>query len=137
MMRIDLRDEECLIAPALDRLRDELLASAVAVHFCGVDQGRTQIQPEPESCDLLGAPLGIIAHLPRPKAKGGHSFSGRQGDRMHRALPHMSCNPQEDRRFARNLEWLKCARIRPAFPFGAAADYPMQSTLHVGPDNAI
>ncbi len=42
---IDLADQEHLIAPPLDRLADDFLRAAFAIHFGGIDQRHAEIEP--------------------------------------------------------------------------------------------
>src|SRR5260370_16278740 len=45
-MRINLADHEYLLAPPGNRLADDFLGAAVAIHLGGVHQGPPQIEPE-------------------------------------------------------------------------------------------
>ena len=61
---IDLADEEDLSRQVPNRLADELLGPALAVHLGGVDQGHAELDAEPERRDLLRSAAAVLPHAP-------------------------------------------------------------------------
>ena len=77
VLRIDLADQEDLVAAALDRLADHFLGAAVAIHFGRVDQRQAEIEAEPQRGDVRPA----YWHDP-PRSKcpcPGQALSRRRG----------------------------------------------------------
>src|SRR5262245_53146198 len=52
---IGLGDQEYLLAPALDRLADDFLGLAFAIHLRGVDQRHAEIEAKPDRLHRLAA----------------------------------------------------------------------------------
>jgi hypothetical protein len=82
-VRVDLGDDEDLVAPALDRFADQRLGAAVAVHLGGVDQRQAEVDAAPEGGDLFGAPLRVVAQVPGALAQRRDHFSARQANSLH------------------------------------------------------
>ena len=78
-----LADEEDLVPAPVDRVADELLGGAVAVHLGRVDQRQAELEAEPERAKLLRAGGPLLAHLPRPLAEDGNPLARGQSDRSH------------------------------------------------------
>ena len=77
---IDLADDEDLVAPAPDRLADDLFGAAVAVHFGGVDQRHAEIDAGLEAFDLGPGMTGILTHRPGALAERRHLSAIRECD---------------------------------------------------------
>src|ERR1022692_5087785 len=78
MMRINLADHECLLAPRGDRLADDLFGSAVGIHLGGVDQGHPQIEPKRNGGDFLLPVASMLAHHPSAETERWHLGPGTQ-----------------------------------------------------------
>lgn len=85
---IDLADDENLVAPAPDRLADDLFCATVAVHFGGVDQRHAEIDAGPQAFDLRFGMAGILAHRPGSLAERRHFYAVREGDCRNPAVLH-------------------------------------------------
>ncbi len=80
VLRIDLADQEDLLADPGQRLAQQALGLAFAVHLSGVDQGHSQFDAQPEGGHLLAALALAFAHTPSSLAQGGDGSSVREGD---------------------------------------------------------
>jgi len=78
VLRQHLADEENLVAPVHDRRADELLGTAVAVHFRGVDQVHAEIEAEAQRRNFLAAPPAIFAHAPGALPERWHGLAARK-----------------------------------------------------------
>ncbi|MNT52707.1 hypothetical protein D3C72_1897460 [compost metagenome] len=88
--RIDLADQEGLIAPPRQGLADHFLGLALAVHLGGIDQPQAQVQAQPQRGDLFGARGGRLAHVPRSHAERGDALAVGQGDLFHASDSRMA-----------------------------------------------
>ena len=102
VLRIDLADQEDLFAHAAERLTEQGLRYAVAVHFGGIDQGHAEIDPRAKGADLLLAQASVLAHSPGALAEGRHGRPVREVYRSDhrvslpcrpRCTPHRDANP--------------------------------------------
>ena len=75
-MRIDLADQEDVVAPSRDRFADHRLGAAFAVHLGGVDQRDAEVEPELERRDLGVELRALLAHAPGALAEHGHLAAG-------------------------------------------------------------
>src|ERR1700674_948692 len=85
-MRIDLTHQESFVAPTLERLADEFLGAALAIHLGGIDQGKPEIETEPEGGDFLRTDRPIFTHVPRTLTQSRHLLTRWQADSFHRWL---------------------------------------------------
>lgn len=76
VVRIDLADDEQLVAPAADRFGNRLLRTALAIHLRRVDQGHAEIDGELDGGDFLGAARAVFAHAPGADSEGRHARTG-------------------------------------------------------------
>ena len=81
VMRQHLTDQEYFRAAAGDRLANDLLRTAVAVHLGGVDQRHAKVEPQTKGGDFRRRPAGMLAHAPRALAKDRDRLAGRERDR--------------------------------------------------------
>ena len=81
VVRIDLADQAYFVAPARDRLGDDLLGAAFAVHLGGVDQRDAEIEPELQRGDLGVERAALLAHAPGALAEHRHRAAGGKGQR--------------------------------------------------------
>ena len=79
VVRIDLADQAHLVAPARDRLGDDLLGAAFAVHLGGVDQGDAEIEPELQRGDLGVERAAPARPCPRCPGRAPASRDRREG----------------------------------------------------------
>src|SRR5437763_11632857 len=80
-----------MVAPVADRLADQLLGRALAVHLGGIDERHPELDSALQRRDLLRAAAGAIADIPGTEAKGRNFAAGRQGDFLdHLSLIHLS-----------------------------------------------
>lgn len=75
VVRIDLAHQEHLVASVSDRLGDEFLGPALAIHLGGIDQGEAEVETEPERCNLLRAARPVLRHVPSPQAERRHALT--------------------------------------------------------------
>jgi hypothetical protein len=73
--RQHLADEKDLIAPVNQRLADELLGRAVAVHFRGVDDRHAEINGHLQRGDFLIALPPCVSNVPGADAEYRHAFA--------------------------------------------------------------
>ncbi|MCY1382946.1 hypothetical protein D9M69_710250 [compost metagenome] len=71
-MRVDLADQEHLIAQAGDGFADDQLGTTLAVHFRRVDQPQPQFDALTQRGDFLAALAGILPHAPGTLANHRH-----------------------------------------------------------------
>ena len=83
VLGIDLADEENLLAEIPQRLAQEALRGALAVHLGGVDQAHAELDPQAQSRRFHLAPAGLFAHPPGALAEHGNTPAIRQRDRPH------------------------------------------------------
>ena len=83
VVRIDLAHEKDFVAPARDRLGDQLLRFAFAIHLGGVDQRRAEVETQPQRRDLFRPRTRIVPDVPGSLAVGGHALPRRQSDAFH------------------------------------------------------
>ena len=86
-VRQHLADQEDLVAAAGDRLADELLGPAVAVHLGGVDQRHPQVEAEAQRRDLLPPERGVLGHMPGSHAENHDLVTGRKLGHAHGGPP--------------------------------------------------
>ena len=79
VLRQHLGDEEDLLAPPRDRLADQLLDPAGAVHLGRIDVGHAQVEPGAERSHRRGTAVAL--HVPRPLANDGHG-DARRAERL-------------------------------------------------------
>ncbi len=72
VVRIDLADDEDLLVPPGNRLTDDLLGTALAIHLGGVDQGDAAIDAVAERSDRRSAIAATLAETPSTLAKNWH-----------------------------------------------------------------
>ena len=82
---IDLADQEDLVAPAGDRLADDLLGTAVGIHLGRVDQRQAEVEPAAQGRELGAAAGLVLAHAPGALAEHRHELATRQPQRTHGA----------------------------------------------------
>lgn len=75
-----LADDECLVAPTLDRFSHDTFGSAVAVHLCSVDQRHAEIEPGLQAADFVGGLRAVFTHPPCPLAERGNLAAVRKSD---------------------------------------------------------
>ena len=83
VVREHLADQEDGVAPAGDRLADDLLGGAVRVQLGGVDERHAELETLAERRDLLGAARRILAVAPGCLADRGNRLPGRELDLAH------------------------------------------------------
>ena len=89
IVRIDLADQEDLVAPAADRLADHLLGTALGVHLGRVDQasgrGRARAAGPRTSAARLAR---LLAHAPGALAEHRDLLAAGERQRAHRPFRH-------------------------------------------------
>ena len=83
VVRQDLAHQKHLVPPPRDRLGDQLLGAAVAIHFGGIDEREAAVETEPERGDFLGALRAVVAHVPGTLAESRDALAAGQGDGFH------------------------------------------------------
>jgi hypothetical protein len=83
VVREHLADQEDGVAPAGDRLADELLGGAVRVQLGGVDERHAELETLAERRHLLGAARRILAVAPGRLADRGDRLPRRELNRSH------------------------------------------------------
>jgi hypothetical protein len=78
MARQDLADQEDLVAASGDRLADQLLGRAGAIHLGCVDQEHAELDTEAQRRDLLRSRPPAFAQIPRALPEHRHRVAGRQ-----------------------------------------------------------
>ena len=78
VVRIDLADDEEIIAQPFDGAGDHLLGTTAAIHLGGVDQRHAEFDPEAHRRRLFRDPAAILAHMPCPLAEGRHALAAGQ-----------------------------------------------------------
>jgi hypothetical protein len=63
-VRVDLADQEDLVAAAGDGLADHFLGAALAIHLGGIDQRHAEVEPEPQRRHHVGVAAARLAHAP-------------------------------------------------------------------------
>ncbi|MNI68918.1 hypothetical protein D3C73_1246410 [compost metagenome] len=84
-MRVDLADQEYLIASAGDRFADHLFCAPFSVHFGGVDQGHAQFDAQAQRRDFFSVTGVILAHSPGALAND-RDLDASQFERPHEYL---------------------------------------------------
>jgi hypothetical protein len=59
-----LGHDEAFVPASFDGLSDDLLSNSVAIHLCGVDQRKPEIDAEPKRSDLLFSRPYAFTHAP-------------------------------------------------------------------------
>ena len=77
------------LGPSLDRLADDLLGNALAVHLGGVDHGIAELEPVFQGIELIGAPPAALAHAPGSEAENRHDRAGRKFAGTHKEHPSL------------------------------------------------
>src|SRR5579872_3135701 len=90
--RQNLADNENSVALPGDRLTDQFLGAAVAVHFGGVDQSYAEINAAFEGGDGFRLMSAALAHHPGAQAERRHRLATRQGDGFHRLASAAAMN---------------------------------------------
>ena len=85
VFRMDLADQEDLVATARDRARNDLLGATIAINFGGVDQRHAKIETSLQCGNLTGRLVRPLAHRPRAEAERGYPLAIGQDDRRKRA----------------------------------------------------
>src|SRR3954471_18787784 len=75
MTRQHLTHEKNVLATLCDRLADELLGRAVAVHLRCIDDGHAEVETETNRGDLVVAPARALTHAPGAQTKRGHGHA--------------------------------------------------------------
>jgi hypothetical protein len=86
-VRIDLAHDVGPRRPASDRLADDLLGAAFAVHLRRVDHRIAEIEPVFQRLELLAAPPRAFAHAPGAEAEHRHCRAGRKFAGTHKEHP--------------------------------------------------
>ena len=76
IVRIDLRDQKDLVAPACHRLGNDLLGTAFAIHLRRIDQVQSKVETGLQRIDFTQSPSVPLAHAPGTKPQRRHLFSG-------------------------------------------------------------
>ncbi|MNH88933.1 hypothetical protein D3C87_1216950 [compost metagenome] len=76
VVRIDLADEEDVVALAGDGLRHDLLGASFGIHLGGVDQGHAQFDALAQGGDFFFLAGVVFAHLPGALADDGYVGAG-------------------------------------------------------------
>jgi hypothetical protein len=84
ILRQHLARQKHLVPPTSDCFPDDLLGSAVGIHFGSVDQREAEIDAEPQRRDLLLAPGRRLAHFPSALAEHGHGLARSKTERAYR-----------------------------------------------------
>jgi len=71
-VRVDLADQEDLVALPIDRATHYFLCAAIAVHLGRVDQRHAEVDSQLQRGDFALALSRPLAHLPRSQAEDGH-----------------------------------------------------------------
>ena len=79
VVRIDLADDEELVADAVGGTRDDLFGASAAIHLGGVDQGHAEIDAEPQCRCLFGGMAPVVAHVPSPLPQRRYLLAVAQG----------------------------------------------------------
>ncbi len=80
IVRIDLADEEHVVAHAVQRFAQQRLGRAVAVHFGGIDERHAEFDAFAQRGDLGGTARRLLAHLPRALPQFRNALAVRQAD---------------------------------------------------------
>jgi hypothetical protein len=78
VLRIDLADNEDLIAQAAQSFAKQALSTAVAIHFGGVDQCEAEFDPGAQRRDFASARRGILSHPPCALPEPGRTSAVRK-----------------------------------------------------------
>src|SRR5919201_1817039 len=66
VLRVELRDDEDLLAMTCDRFADDALGPAVRIHLGGVDERHPELDPRAKGGHFLLATAAVLAHPPCP-----------------------------------------------------------------------
>ena len=75
IVRINLADDENLIAPTPNGLADQRFGLAFTIHFGGIKQGHAQINTELQGGQLFSVRIAAFTKLPGSHAQCGHFFA--------------------------------------------------------------
>ncbi len=78
VLRQHLADEKDVVAPAGDRLADDDLGAAIAIHLGGVDEGDAEIETELQRGELGSGFALAFAHHPGAETQHRHLAAIRQ-----------------------------------------------------------
>ena len=103
VVRIDLADEEDVIAPPGNGLAYQRFREAFAVHLGRVDQPQTQVEAQAQRGDFFGAGGTVVAHVPGAHAECRDAFAVGQSDVFYVVLSdrRQNMNLQETRRIGK------------------------------------
>src|SRR3954468_16648560 len=73
--RQHLTHEKYVLATLCDRLADELLGRAVAIHLRCIDEGHAEIETKTNRGDLVVALARALTHAPGAQAKRGQGLA--------------------------------------------------------------
>jgi len=82
IVRVDLADQEHLVALPGNGLADHFLGTTVAIHLGGVDQDHAPVNTGLQGTYFLGALVAVLAHAPGALADDRNGHSG-QIERSH------------------------------------------------------
>src|SRR6185437_15411180 len=88
IVRQHLADDEDLVPVAADRVGDDRLGFAVAVHLGGIDEADAARDAVAQRLHLVGPGPSALAHAPGAEAVDRHRSAGRQTDSGDRARGH-------------------------------------------------
>jgi hypothetical protein len=83
VLRIDFADQEDLVAQARERVTQQSLGRAVAVHLGGVDQAHAELDASTRRSGLLALQTAVLAHPPCALAKRRDAGPAGQINRSH------------------------------------------------------
>ncbi|MOA17268.1 hypothetical protein D3C78_1375200 [compost metagenome] len=83
VVRVDLADQEDLVAQAVDGIAHHILGAAFAVHFRRVDQRQPALDAFAQGGHLALARQAVLAHPPGALANGGYAGAIGEYDFIH------------------------------------------------------
>ncbi len=75
ILRIDLAHQKDLIASAVERLGNELLGLALAIHLGCIDEGEAEVETEPQGGDLFCSGCRMLPQVPSALAESRHALT--------------------------------------------------------------
>lgn len=86
VLRINLTDQENLVAQAGQGFAEQSLGRPVTIHLRGVDQGHAEVDTRTKRGNLRLVLARVLAHAPGALTESGHLGVVRQGHSSHHGL---------------------------------------------------